>query len=160
MKTLIKHYIQELKDVQDGHLWAGQNYTKKLSQVTEEQLFLRPIEGMHAIAEILSHLTLWRTETILKIKTGEGSKTDECEENWLPLQKLKKKGWEKIKSDYDQSLSDIIELLEEREDSFLDELYFDTDFKDHYPYRFVINGMLHHDLYHLGQLGIIIKYLK
>ena len=110
--------------------------------------------------KFLSHLTLWRTETILKIKTGEGSKTDECEENWLPLQKLKKKGWEKIKSDYDQSLSDIIELLEEREDSFLDELYFDTDFKDHYPYRFVINGMLHHDLYHLGQLGIIIKYLK
>ncbi|WP_257670331.1 hypothetical protein [Parapedobacter tibetensis] len=27
-------------------------------------------------------------------------------------------------------------------------------------YRFVIHGMFHHDIYHLGQLGIIIKLLK
>ncbi len=37
---------------------------------------------------------------------------------------------------------------------------YDTDFKGNYEYSFVINGMLHHDIYHLRQLGIIINYLK
>ena len=47
-----------------------------------------------------------------------------------------------------------------KDDEFLNEQYYDTDFKDNYEYRFVINGMPHHEIYHLGQLGIIIKYLK
>ncbi|WP_255420549.1 hypothetical protein [Aquimarina sp. AD10] len=38
--------------------------------------------------------------------------------------------------------------------------YYDTDFKGNYEYSFLLNGMLHHDIYHLGQLGLIIKYLK
>ena len=65
-----------------------------------------------------------------------------------------------IKSEYDKTLSELIELLKGKEDEFLDEQYYDTDFKGNFKYRFVINGMLHHDIYHLGQLGIIIKHLK
>jgi len=42
----------------------------------------------------------------------------------------------------------------------LNKLYYDTDFKGNFEYGFVINGILHLDIYHLGQLGIIIKYLK
>jgi hypothetical protein len=123
------------------------------------QFFLRPIENLHSIAEIISHLTLWRKETILKIQTGKGSKTDDCEENWLTNDKLKKLGWEKIKAEYDKTLHELIDLLKSKEDFFLNEQYYDTDFKGYYKYKFVINGMLHHDIYHLGQLGIIIKYL-
>ena len=74
--------------------------------------------------------------------------------------KLQIVGWKVIKTEYDRTLSELIELLKTKDDEFLDELYYDTDFKDYYQYRFVINGMLHHDLYHLGQLGIIIKFLK
>src|SRR5690606_12628228 len=98
--------------------------------------------------------------TILKIRTGKGSKTDACSENWLNNDKLEAVGWDYIKSEYDRTLSELIDLLKSKDDGFLDEPYYDTDFKDDYEYRFVINGMLHHDIYHLGQLGIIIKYLK
>ena len=69
-------------------------------------------------------------------------------------------GWDSIKSEYNRTLSELIDLLKSKDDEFLNELYYDTDFKGNYEYRFVINGMLHHDIYHLGQLGIIIKYLK
>lgn len=160
MKYLIENIIQQLKEVQNGKPWIGSNFDSKLTQVDENTVFLRPIENLHSVAEIISHLTLWRKETVLKIKTGKGSKTDDCEENWLTNDKLKIMGWKKIRSEYDNSLSELIELLRGKDDKFLNEQYYDTDFKGYYEYGFVINGMLHHDIYHLGQLGIIIKYLK
>ena len=160
MKTLIKSIIQQYQDVQNGKLWIGSTFKSKLNQVDEACVFTRPIKGLHSIAEIISHLTLWRKETILKIRTGKGSKTDDCEENWLTNDKLENVGWKNIKSEYDNTLLELIELLTNKEDEFLDEHYYDTDFKGYYKYDFVIRGMLHHDIYHLGQLGIIIKYLK
>jgi len=160
MRALIENIIQQLEDVQNGKLWIGSSFDSKLNQIDENLVFLRPMESLHSVAEIISHLTLWRRETILKIQTGRGSKTDDYEENWLTNDKLKKKGWNDIKSAYDDTLSELIMLLKSKDDTFLNELYFDTDFKGDYEYSFVINGMLHHDIYHLGQLGIIIKHLK
>jgi len=159
MNNLINHIIDQLIEIQNGKIWIGSNYDRKLSAIDHNLVFVRPINSLHSIAEIISHLTLWRNEAILKIKTGKGSKTDDCEENWLTNEKLKIKGWVKIKSEYDDTLSQLIALLKEKNNEFLNEEYYDTDFKGVYPYRFLINGMLHHDLYHLGQLGIIIKHL-
>ncbi|WP_298515614.1 DinB family protein [uncultured Kordia sp.] len=157
---IIDEIIAQLNEIQQGKIWIGSSYQSKLSTIDDSLVFTRPMENLHSIAEIISHLTLWRKEAILKIKTGTGSKTDDCEENWLPNEKLKLKGWLSIKSEYDDTLTELIYLLKEKEDAFLQEEYYDTDFKGKYPYRFLINGMLHHDIYHLGQLGIIIKYLK
>lgn len=160
MNILIKHILQQLVDIQHTRTWIGSSYDSMLKGVEDDLVFVRPIPGLHSIADIISHLTLWRTEALLKVKTGKGSKTDESEENWLPEEKLRAKGWTRIKAEYDNSLPELIELLKDKEDSFLDQEYYDPDFKRHYPYSFLLNGMLHHDTYHLGQLGIIIKFLK
>lgn len=160
MNSLIQNIILQMEAVQNGKLWIGSNFDSKLSQVPERLIFTRPTDNLHSVAEIISHLTLWRKETILKIQTAKGSKTDDCEENWLTNDQLEPLGWGFILSEYNQSLKDLLALLKEKDDSFLEEEYYDTDFKGNYPYSFVLNGMLHHDLYHLGQIGIIIEHLK
>lgn len=160
MKYIIADFIEQFNNVQSGKLWMGPNYKRMLEDINEHSAFIRPIPDLHSVAEIISHLTLWREETILKIKTGTGSKTDDCEENWLNNIHLKKLGWGYIKQEYDNSSKELIDLLKSKDDPFLDEYYYDTDFKGNYKYSFVINGMLHHDLYHLGQLGIVLKYLR
>ncbi|MFC4632328.1 DinB family protein [Dokdonia ponticola] len=160
MNAIINHLIEELENIQHGSPWVGSTYQRKLKSIDSDLVFKRPMDDMHSIAEIISHLTLWRKEAILKIKTGKGSKTDDCEENWLPNTILERQGWASIKEAYDHSLSELIALLHQENDSFLTKEYYDTDFKGTYPYRFLLNGMLQHDLYHLGQLGLIIKYLK
>ena len=158
--SVITHIIKQLIDIQNGKIWIGSSYESKLNTIDESKVFERPMVDMHSIAEIISHLTLWRQEAILKIQTGKGSKTDDCEENWLPNEKLKTIGWSFIKSAYENSLTQLIELLKHKNDDFLEQEYYDTDFKGNYKYSFLLNGMLHHDIYHLGQLGIIIKYLR
>jgi uncharacterized damage-inducible protein DinB len=160
MNSLVQNIIRQLKDVQNGKTWIGSNYEAKLDRIDETSAFIRPLPNLHSIAEIISHLSFWREETILKILTGKGSKTDACEENWLPNEALRKKGWEVVKSDYENSLTTLIDLLDEKGDSFLSQEYYDTDFKGYYPYEFLLTGMVQHDVYHLGQLGLILKLLN
>ena len=160
MRVLIEYIIKQLKDNQKGKVWVGANYHSRLDKINEDNAFIRPNPDLHSVAEIISHLTTWQKETILKIKTGEGRLTDDSEENWYSNEKLKEKKWASIRKDYKTSLEEIIDLLRTKEDSFLEEEYFDADFNGNYPFSFVIDGMLHHNIYHLGQLGIIIKFLK
>lgn len=155
----IEDIIEQLDQVQNGYLWIGTNYTKMLAQVDDNSAFIRPTKYLHSVAEIISHLTMWRKETILKINTGKGSKTDDCEENWLSNDKLQVPGWNAIKSEYDNTQKELIALLKTKDDGLLNTKYYDTDFAGYYPYSFAIYGMLHHDLYHLGQLGIILRHL-
>lgn len=160
MNYLINHIISQLENIQNGKIWIGENFQKKLKLVTNKNAFLRPEIHMHSVAEIISHLTIWRKETILKIKTGEGSLTDDLEDNWFGNEQLIKLGWPHILNNFKTTSTKLIEILKQKEDSFLDEIYYDTDYKSRYKYLFVIEGMLHHDLYHLGQLGIVIKLLN
>lgn len=160
MKTNLNSLIFQLKETKSGKPWIGSSFDKKLSTLNNEEFFRRPLQNLHSVAELISHLTIWRKETVLKIKTGEGSITDKDPLNWQDLESLKIVGRKKLMEDFDQSLDDIIELLQDKNDDFLDQCYYDTDFKDTYPYSFVLLGMLHHDLYHLGQIGIIVKFLN
>lgn len=160
MNIIIKHIIQQLQENQDGKVWVGSTFKRRLERINEDNAFIRPEPDMHSVAEIISHLTTWQKETIIKIQTGTGSLTDDCEENWYSNEQLKPKTWAGIWKEYQVSLMGLIEALESKEDGFLEEKYYDPDFKGNYPYSFVINGMLHHNIYHLGQLGIIVKYLK
>ncbi|MFZ9005054.1 MAG: DinB family protein [Robiginitalea sp.] len=149
-----------MKEIQLGKPWVGPTYEQTLDKIDASQVFRRPLDNLHSVAEIISHLTFWRMETLLKIKYGTGSKTDDCEENWLPTDQLQALGWKKLKSDYDRSLTLLIELLQDKEDDFLTREYYDPDFGGLFPYEFVLTGMVHHDIYHLGQLGLIVKLLN
>lgn len=160
MKILIEYIIKQLLDNQEGKVWVGATYHSMLEKINADNAFIKPKPELHSVAEIISHLTTWQKETILKIKTGAGSLTDDCEENWYSNKKLKEKKWTTIRDEYKTSLGEVIDLLKTKEDRFLTEEYYDPDFKGNYPYSFIINGMLHHNIYHLGQLGIIVKYLK
>lgn len=159
MKQLITVIIDQMEQIHFGKGWIGVNFNDKV-QGLPENIFFAQVNGMHSIAEIISHLITWRLETILKIKTGEGSITDDDASNWKPNQELKKMGMDEILLKYAESLSELLCLLKQKNDAFHDQMYYDTDFKSNYPYAFLIQGMLHHDIYHLGQIALLIKYLE
>jgi len=154
MSLLIKDLISQLIHIQGGKNWIGVNFDQQINSLSEEQFFSK-IHGMHSVAEIISHLTTWRKETLIKIKTGKGTITDSHPSNWQSNEVLKRMGKDQLVMQYRKSLLPIIELLRTKNDTFLKETYFDTDFKDYYSYQFVIKGMLHHDVYHLGQIGLL-----
>ncbi|MGS2741062.1 DinB family protein [Sinomicrobium sp. M5D2P17] len=138
----------------------GDNFEKKINSITEQQAFTKPSLTLHSVAELVAHLTAWSDDLILKIRNGTGQLLDDDEQNWPDNDKLKKQGWKEIMQKYQDSLAQVIVLLKEKDDSFLNEKYYDQDFKAEYDYSFAVNGMLQHNIYHLGQIGIIIKLIK
>lgn len=159
MKGLITAIIDQMEQIHQGKGWIGVNFENKVQGLSDIDFFAQ-VKGMHSIAEIISHLTTWRVETILKIKTGEGSITDDDPRNWKSNEDLRKVGKDEILRKHAESLSKLLGLLKEKNDDFLNEIYYDTDFKSNYRYDFLIQGMLQHDIYHLGQIALLIKCLK
>lgn len=157
---LLHFIIKQFVEIQSGKLWVGSNYSRKLEGINAENAFVRPHPHLHSVAEIINHLTVWRKDAISKIGLGKGLLLDDSPTNWLSNEELKQKGWQNILHEYHASVHELIELLETKNDAFLDDKYYDVDFRGEYPYSFAIEGLLHHDLYHLGQLGIIIKFLN
>lgn len=157
---LISNYIAQIKDVQNGKLWIGENFTKKIGAISEEEAFVKPNPNMHSVAEIISHLNVWLQDAIIKIEKGRGELLDSDPANWKPVEVLKPLGWEVLKNDFELYQRKVIALVENKSDDFLDMTYYDIDFKGDYPYRFLIEGVLHHNIYHLGQIGIILKLIR
>jgi len=154
--VLIKNIVKQLQDVQDGDLWLDETFAKKIDLLTEEQALTRPIPEMHSVAEIISHLLEWRKGCMLKLQGEKSSLTVESPEDWKSNDELKKIGWKKLKEDFYASQYHLIRFIEVKDDSFLTQKYLDTTD----TFQYFLEGMIHHDLYHLGQIGIAVKFLK
>ncbi len=160
MNKLISEITDQLRNIHYGRNWFGQGYKTKLEDIDNNFYFVRPYPEVHSVAELIAHGTAWRKDVIVKIESGKGELTEASDQDWQDLEKLKGKGWDAIYEEYVESVDLLISLLEDKDDAFLDEKYQDPEFNGEFPYRFSIYGILQHDLYHLGQLGLVIKMLR
>lgn len=158
--SVLNHIIHELGNIQSGKLWMGASYDKKLSMLSAEEGFKKPLPTVHSVAQILAHLTAWSDDLILKINNGTGQLMDQDDLNWPENDVLQERGWDHIVRRYYESIEAVITLLETKDDSFLSTTYYDQDFKSDCKYSFAVVGLLQHNIYHLGQLGLIIKLVR
>ncbi|MDQ1095808.1 MULTISPECIES: DinB family protein [Chryseobacterium] len=154
--TLIKDIIRQIHDLHDGDLWLDETFAKKIDQVNEIQAFTRPLPDLHSPAELLSHLIVWRRAVMGRLNGQVVRLELDDPSNWKTNDELRLAGWEALKKDFYQSKQEIIDLLNDKDDDYLDTFSVDYE-KD---FRYFLQGLVHHDLYHLGQLGISVKYLK
>ena len=154
--SLINDYCQQLTDIMNADLWLDENFEKKLSQIQKDQVFKRPIPEIHSVAELLSHLYEWRIDLIGRLKGHPKSiQEDDDQRNWKTNEILKAAGWENLYNNFHRSQEEIVSFLKTKDDSYLDEKYPHSD----YTYKYLVQGLIHHDCYHLGQLGLTIKLL-
>ncbi|WP_353127670.1 DinB family protein [Parapedobacter pyrenivorans] len=152
---LIQNIIAQLLDVQEKENWLDENFKKKMESVGEDKVFQRPLPALHSIAELISHVLVWRIESIRKLEGMDANLTVDSPENWRTNDQLKEIGWPNLQKEFYQSIYTLIELLSDKDDTFLEKNY-----RDEYSFKYLIEGLIHHDLYHLGQLGITIKFLN
>ncbi|TDQ27523.1 DinB family protein [Tenacibaculum caenipelagi] len=153
---LITNVISQLKNNLDGNNWLDENFKKKLKTVTETNAFIRPIPEVHSIAELVAHILIWRVEGIKKLQGIKSKVTMDSPENWRTNDELKKIGWKKLKEELFNSQTALIKLLEDKSDDFLE----DNDYASGYSYKYLVDGLIHHDIYHMGQIGTTLKLLN
>ncbi len=153
-RVLINNIIRQLNEIESGSLWFDQCFKDKFDNLSEEEALTRPIPQVHSVAEHVSHMLAWRTECILRYK---GIKTElmNSPDDWKDTAELRTLGWTNLKNALYNSRSELIDLFINQDDSYLETKFLDTDYNFHY----LIEGIIQHDLYHLGQIGITIKLL-
>ena len=153
-RVLINNIVRQLNEIQNGSLWFDQCFKDKIDSLTDAEALTRPLPQIHSVAEHISHMLEWRKECILRYK---GLKTElmNSPDDWKSNAELGKIEWANLKNALYDSRSELINLFADQDDRYLENKFLDTDYNFHY----LIEGIIQHDLYHLGQIGITIKLL-
>lgn len=155
----IQYYAQQLEAINYKPLWLGQNVMEKIEGISDHTAFIRPIPELHSVAEILGHLTALQIDVVNKLKTYFNLQKRYQPDYWRSNNELKTIGWKQLKEDYEKSILSILVLIGDKDNSLLEKTYTEDNHKSIYPFEFALEGVIHHTLYHLGQLGITIKLL-
>lgn len=154
--TQIDDIIKQLNDLHDGDLWLDETFAKKFEQINETDAFTRPLHDMHSPTQLISHLIVWRRVVMGRLKGTVIRLELDDPSNWKTNEELRFVGWEALKEELYQSKQEIIDILSSKDDTYL------VSISSEYgkEFRYFLQGLIHHDLYHMGQLGICVKYLK
>ena len=155
MNKEIQSIIRNLQRVNSGQPWYGRSVYELLEEVKPDKVFEKPGRDGHSMIELLYHLVTW---TELCLRRVQGLKDEDPKEveklDWRqinPSQHNWKKGLIAFKSANDQ----VIELLSTKNDDFLKEI---VEYRE-FNFRFMLNGLIQHHIYHIGQIAYIEKFL-
>ena len=147
----ISRIIDSLNRVFDGAAWHGQSVMDVLEGISFKVAFA-PSDKIHCICELVQHMTAWRHFAIKKLQ-GDMVYEVSTKENWKQFEKQDAAAWKEILEDLRSSQKALIDALKVMDDEHLED---EVD-KKAYSYYTLIHGVIHHDLYHLGEIALLAR---
>ncbi len=148
--------IRNLQYTLSGQPWYGRAVLPILEEVDESKIYIHPGDSLHSLAELLYHMITWCEFCLKQLENAPEDELKEIEKkDWReidPEVHTWKNGLEELKSIHEK----IIAILETKEDLFLKEKAPGREFN----FRFMLNGLIQHNIYHLGQVACLNKLLK
>lgn len=148
MDKEIEYLVSLLKQTFEKGAWHGPSVKESIEDVDQAQAFKR-LPDTHSIIELVAHMTAWRAYTIRKLKgDAEYKVTDE------------------LNFPQAESWPETLRRLEESQMLLLSELetFPAGKLQEEVPGRanpltfyMLLHGMIHHDVYHAGQIVLIKK---
>lgn len=134
--------------------WHGTPVRQLLDGLTAEQASARPLPGAHSIWELVAHMTGWRTVVADSIE-GKDYRMLPDGENWPAIAETSPGAWQEALAALDRSQERMLEGLKDLAEEKLAENVPGDD----YPIYYMLHGVMAHDLYHAGQIGMLKKGL-
>ncbi len=149
----VGQYVRQMNELFFGGSWQGESFAEKLSRLKEEDAFMAPGPGIHCVAELVWHCIYWRQVFVARVMgTDEEMEKSYDEMNFLSIEKLRAMGWKNLWNTFQESQKEITSFLEGLSDSTLASMY-----RRGYTIEFMTEGLIHHEVYHLGQIGLVLK---
>jgi len=150
MNTLIQHHIGHFEAFFNGSPWYGSNYSRIIDSLTEEEANWWPPYG-HSIHGLLLHMIKWRKSLSERLLGNmDFVATDNDPDNWPEAEAIQKMNWEDTKAEFARQQKLIVDALRDKDDAFLEE-----DFLPGKKFGWLIQGVIDHDIYHLGQIATV-----
>ena len=156
MNKEIQSITRTLRNVLSGQPWYGKSVYAILEQAGTGDVYHQPGKKCHSNIELLYHMITW-VQYVLCIIKNEGPEKAKAIEtlNWQTINPTEH-DWEKGVLQFKSLHNEIIELLDAQDDSFLGQNLEDKK----YNFRFLLNGLIQHHIYHAGQIAYISNLAK
>ncbi|MEL6942028.1 MAG: DinB family protein [Bacteroidota bacterium] len=151
MQSTISQLIHQLQKTYNGAAWHGPNMVETLADITTEQATKR-VGACNNIAELVHHIYAWRI-FIIKRFSGEGEFEVSDDFNFKSFGNLDAATWDALKDKLAQSQDQLIETVKKINPKKLS----DQVINRNYTHLDLLHGIIHHDLYHSGQIALLKK---
>ncbi len=151
----LQSIISSLQNVLSGHPWYGRSVDEILQEVDETKVYTHPNNNSHSLIDLLYHMITWAEFTQNRIERESVEDMAAFEATDWRLIDPSIHTWQKGLAAFKASHKKIITLLQSKEDAFLEEI---VDYRN-YNFRYLINGLIQHNIYHLGQVAYLSKLL-
>ncbi len=142
--------IDQLENLFNGSPWFGPSWIETLEKVPSEEVNFRLQKGA-SIAGLLGHVVAWREYVARKLQGQEEFEivpgTD-----WQ-ASVLDEKEWQDLVRKFVDIQQELLEGLSEFPSSMIDEKVPGRE----YSWSFMLQGIIDHDAYHLGQINLLLK---
>lgn len=148
MKSEVDHIFRMLQRTFSKNAWHGPSVLEVLEGITVDQSKLRLPES-HSIIELVAHMTSWRVFVIKKL-AGDTDYTVADTMNF-PIDA----DWPRVLANLRESQTMLLEMVQKLDDSKLAEIVPHGSYT--YSFYTLLHGIIHHDLYHTGQIALLKK---
>ena len=156
MRKEIVPLIDQLIDAYEGEPWFGRPAKQLLGEVDDETAFIK-LNEQHSILELVWHMITWREFTINCLERSSEYDLKHFEDlDWRKLDHNNRSLWKDGLHKLESTQKRLIDELQQQDDAILEQQVRERN----YDYRKLINGIIQHDIYHLGQIAYITKQIK
>jgi len=155
MRKEIEYITKTLQSIIDGEPWYGRPAMKILKDIDPSAVFKNPGGNSHSLIELIYHMNTWAEFTLKSLAEADGAAITEIEKlDWRRIDPGEH-SWDKGVAQFKVNHDLMIELLNTKDDEFLSKKVGSRE----YNFRFLLHGIIQHDIYHLGQVAYVKKLL-
>ena len=155
MNTEIQSIIRNLHDTLSGEPWYGRAVYELLEKANPEDVYKKPGDNSHSMADLLYHMLNWAQFTLESVRGNpekEPQYFDQEEADWRTIHPGEH-GWETGITQLKATHRMLVDELHLKDDTFLVQPVKGRK----YNYRFLLNGLIQHNIYHAGQVAYLEK---
>lgn len=146
----VQSIITNLERVLTGQPWYGEAVMPMLRKIHPAVVYINP-KNSHAAIEILYHMITWAEFTLSRVQQKQNYDLEAAEQMDWRIIDPKVHTWTKGLDEFEQLHKQLVAELQTKEDAFLSIM---VDYRE-YNFRFLLNGLIQHNIYHLGQIAFL-----
>jgi uncharacterized damage-inducible protein DinB len=148
-----KRLTAEFQAAFEGEPWYGPGLATVLDEVPASRIHEHPVQGGHSIAELLAHMAHWKDVVRRRL---EGDAVPDANDTDWPVLEPDTATFRALRQRLEASHVGLTHCLAALTDAQLDGRVAGNDLSR----EGIVQGVLQHDIYHTGQLALLVKALR
>ena len=151
---------EQVRLAHDGPAWHGASLAQNLEGINADRAASRPLPDAHSVWEIVLHMTGWTREVARRLEGAAPGPP--AEGDWPALGRVSEQAWARDRAALGEAHAALAAAVERfPEARWRDRVggARDAPLGTGVSYAAMVTGLLQHDAYHGGQVGLLRKAL-